>query len=617
MEDGSVRVGFCNQGSRKRKRNESKRDKMKKTRYSAPRGMNIFRPCLHNTKAFLCSKITPNAALRTRKRIYNVPDKTVQDNIVANLVSIENVKRQRPRQNKKAAKNQQTGKPKPHAFSVKYYLCTLDKKRYTVCKKCFMHVTGFKTKRLSTLSKKICEGISIQEKRGGDRVSYKSLAKKERVREFLSNLHGWESHYNRKKSKRIYLHSDLNRRKLTDLYNANVSPNFKVSKSMFRKIFLEEFNIGFRTPSSDMCSFCYRIDSEIRLEKKKHEVEQNINKIKDLILQKCVHKKKAKAFRTLLHKANEGDELTFCFDLQQVQPLPKASLAEAFYLRQLNFYVLGVVNPQTKNPVFYSWSENEAGRGSVEISSALSHFLSHLDLSNVRTVRLFCDGCPGQNKNNIVVRSLIHFLGSPESPQALKQIELTFPVRGHSFLPADRVFGRVEKLLRKRPVIENKEQYYKLYSEVGEVRKLGVDWHLFDFKVLSQRFKNVDGIKMRKRIFIKKFESSRILVKATEHYHYESPDETFKQLQKKGWGARRSFLPVPLLDLGHAVSAEKKADIESLLATMSHGDWKENPLFVWFKDIVYAPENEVAVANNHDDIEECDCLEEEDEAFHI
>lgn len=40
---------------------------------------------------------------------------------------------------------------------------------------------------------------------------------------------------------------------------------------------------------------------------------------------------------------NKDDDVTFCFDLRKVPPLPKTSLLEAFYKRQLSFYFFCVV----------------------------------------------------------------------------------------------------------------------------------------------------------------------------------------------------------------------------------------------------------------------------------
>lgn len=55
-----------------------------------------------------------------------------------------------------------------------------------------------------------------------------------------------------------------------------------------------------------------------------------------------------------------------------------------------------------------------------------------------------------------------------KSPEHLTEI-MTFPVRRHSFLPVDRSFSRVEKILKRHPVITSKEKYIEMYLEVGSV----------------------------------------------------------------------------------------------------------------------------------------------------
>lgn len=112
----------------------------------------------------------------------------------------------------------------------------------------------------------------------------------------------------------------------------------------------------------------------------------------------------------------------------------------------------------SRNPRFYQWSEDQGGRRATEIGSALFHHLNPLNLADKTMLRLFCDGC-GRNKN--------------EYPENIKEIYLTFPVRDYSLLPADRVFGRIEKTVTTVPLIT----FYKRY---GVVLLLEKDWGLND-----------------------------------------------------------------------------------------------------------------------------------------
>ena len=103
-----------------------------------------------------------------------------------------------------------------------------------------------------------------------------------------------------------------------------------------------------------------------------------------------------------------------------------------------------------------------AKRGSDEVISCLQHFLSQIPAS-VKTLSLYSDGCPGQNKNSNVMNYLV-------SVGKFSKITHTFPVRGHSFLPNDRDFGRTEMRKRKHERIFTAEQWADVIKK-ARVRK--------------------------------------------------------------------------------------------------------------------------------------------------
>ena len=60
--------------------------------------------------------------------------------------------------------------------------------------------------------------------------------------------------------------------------------------------------------------------------------------------------------------------------------------------------------------------------------------------------------------------------------------EYVFPVRSHSFLPADRVFGRIEQDLKKVDTILLPEDYYVVLRRHGSSHAYGEDWVSIDHK---------------------------------------------------------------------------------------------------------------------------------------
>ncbi|CAH1112115.1 unnamed protein product [Psylliodes chrysocephalus] len=77
-------------------------------------------------------------------------------------------------------------------------------------------------------------------------------------------------------------------------------------------------------------------------------------------------------------------------------------------MKKLSFYNLCITDVKNANPIFYTWTEEQAGKGSTKVSSALLNFLKTCDYNRKKVLKLFCDGCGGQNKNNIVIHILMY-----------------------------------------------------------------------------------------------------------------------------------------------------------------------------------------------------------------
>lgn len=421
---------------------------------------------------------------------------------------------------------------------------------------------------------------------------------------FIQKFPCSESHYSRVKTKRAYLTSNLNISKLHELYNKQCEVNERVNYKFFSRIFNNKFNIGFGSPATDICSLCTRRKLEIKLAKDE-SVKANLTT--DL----KVHKLRAKQFYSLMKEAKKErkSEVGYCFDLQQVQALPKVPIQEAYYARQLSFYCFCVCKLKGDTPYFYTWTEDEAGRGPNEISSALANFLSDMDLEGISTVSLFADGCGGQNKNSRVLHTLMVWLFN-DAPECMQSIVLHFPVRGHSYLPADAVFGQVDAKIRKIDTILTKEKYWDIYSQFGVVKKIDVDWQLFDVKGLSVSLKKLTGIQEFKRIFIKKFKTrdQGIVIKVKGVPFYRNDDETqqFNTLLKKRCIFRR--LALKTIQIGRSLPKEKIRDLNNLLQKYGGENWESVEDLKWYKNVL---QNAVDDVQNEEEEEQCDCEEED------
>jgi hypothetical protein len=171
--------------------------------------------------------------------------------------------------------------------------------------------------------------------------------------------------------------------------------------------------------------------------------------------------------------------------------LPKLPDQSAYFSQQINFYNFTVVKgnsktelcPETVNS--YVWVESQYAKNSNVIASAVHHTLvTHTFQETVEKIHLFADGCDGQNKNSIMMSMLAYYLGH-EAPDHIKTLEITFPIVGHSFLPPDRVFGLIERILKKQCVIINRREYEDIIAKFSTVLKLDEDWNIFDWKTVA------------------------------------------------------------------------------------------------------------------------------------
>ncbi|CAG4967551.1 unnamed protein product [Parnassius apollo] len=177
-----------------------------------------------------------------------------------------------------------------------------------------------------------------------------------------------------------------------------------------------------------------------------------------------VHKIRAKCFFDKLREDNQ-DLLILSFDCQKNLPLPKVADQSAYYSRQFNSYV---------------WTEDVASKGANEIASCLYHCLNHSNLDGKTKIRLVADGCGGQNKNSILLGMVAKWLH--DTQHSIDQVEIVFPVTGHSFIPPDRVFAMTEKEIRRLETITNPETYIDIMGSNATIRRLVTEVPIFDWK---------------------------------------------------------------------------------------------------------------------------------------
>lgn len=567
-------------------------------RYGAVRGPKLP-TCRHNSKALQCASLTNIVVVKFHDNFYSRVDKQSQDNFILKHIEINKVNRRRPSTQTRSGKE----------LSFKYFIRNnATKEIVPVCRTTFINALGITKHRVQGVGRRFfTTGKFTSERRGGDRKSRTFEDKKNAVISFIKSFKAIESHYCRNRNQRVYLSSELSIRKMWRIYDQQTTPShIKVKETYFRKIFTTFFNIGFGSPRTDVCSKCLELDEKIKTEKN----EQHKQK---LMVQKRLHKLRSKAFFELLRE-KRANLLTFTFDCQKNFALPRLPDQATYYSRQFYLYNFTIVQGTSKDPLkgntyIYTWGEHELPKGSNEIASCLYHRLNNTDFSGISVIRCMADGCGGQNKNSVVISMLSRWLAN-EAPQNVKKIECIFPVPGHSFIPPDRVFARIEKKIKTKEILSEPKDFYEILQEHGKVFHLGVDIADFDWKTYANNIIKPPAqwhfqFAPTKRFFLFKKENHCIHLQG--EFAYRS--ETGKPLGICKKGKHLSRINPQPVKIGKKLNPLKVRDVNKLLEKHYGEDWRNLGSLEFYKTII--DNGEVGENDDNPDDLVCEAMPEE------
>lgn len=133
---------------------------------------------------------------------------------------------------------------------------------------------------------------------------------------------------------------------------------------------------------------------------------------------------------------------SLAFDFHKNLGCPNITTNEVYYSRQLSCFTFNVHNLGTEGVHLYFYDETEARKGADEFCAMLYDYFVNVLPPEVEKVELFCDSCPGQNKNWSMIKFLHHMV---VKEKRFSNIKISFPVRGHSYLECDRDMALVNQ----------------------------------------------------------------------------------------------------------------------------------------------------------------------------
>ena len=132
---------------------------------------------------------------------------------------------------------------------------------------------------------------------------------------------------------------------------------------------------------------------------------------KDQIARKRQHVENKESARKLKSQAKEkslrnSENVSYAFGMQQLLPCPKSNCPSFFYKRKFYVQNLTVYNLGTSDVICLMWPGFEAKRGLNEVAACLSKYIEKKAVSGCKTIDMFSNKCPVQNKNQFVAHML-------------------------------------------------------------------------------------------------------------------------------------------------------------------------------------------------------------------
>ena len=354
---------------------------------------------------------------------------------------------------------------------TEYFILKSDGVSHNICLNSFMAIFSISRDRLSNIKRKLIKNqLNLKDCRGGARTTDDIKKTQNSIREHIGLQEFKISHYNREKDpvNRKYLPSHLS---IMEIYKEFCKTNM-TTYYQYKNIFQKEFDIKFSKPKIDICDYCLHYYNSEKTGISKNKAEEKNSFLK--------HLNDANYFYSELNTKTKENEIKISFDLMKMLPLPFVRNNKAYYSRSIWLYSSGIVEKNyagKETTYFYNWTEWDGKKGSNEVTSILYTHLLKI-IGTYKKIFLYCDNCGGQNKN-IILFSMLLFLSS----KFKVYIKILYPVRGHSFLPSDRSFGRVEQKRKNIDMIMTVSEYTKLFQRVGEVNIAGENFFFSDWKI--------------------------------------------------------------------------------------------------------------------------------------
>lgn len=206
----------------------------------------------------------------------------------------------------------------------------------------------------------------------------------------------------------------------------------------YRKIFNEQFNIGFFIPKKDQCEQCsiYKIAEGIEKAALKEKYDQHL-----------AEKEKSREEKANDKAMVSSSFIVACYDLQAVMTVPNGEISTFYYKSKINCLNFTISELKLDKTECFFWDESQGHRGANEIGTCVLKYLQKKSscADEYLDITFYSDNCCGQQKNQYIIGVYIYAV------QYLKIRSIThkFLIRGHTQNEGDAVHSVIEKQVKR------------------------------------------------------------------------------------------------------------------------------------------------------------------------
>jgi hypothetical protein len=389
-----------------------------------------------------------------------------------------------------------------------------------ICKTVYLKLNGITDYFLSAIQKHLHENGLMERIHGNTGHSPKLLSRvfinfevSSTVKQFLiqySNTFGLPSPLRHKSDSDvfIYLPTDKNYKSIYQEYKTyfNIEyPNEKViSYDSFLKLWHELVpHIKFQPPASDLCETCTNFKAKLAV------VKNDIEQYNNISIQYKEHREVADLERehynnNIIESKNDLSIGHICYDWAQNISIPYSpqQVGAIFFKNTFSVHLFGVCTTDEGQNIQLNFiiGEDELpegiSKGANTTLNMVYYALKEFGKKEKKHLRITCDNCSGQNKNNLS----LWFWAWLIMLKWYDDIIVNFMIPGHTKFICDSYFGKVKKIYWKTKIntMDDIEQVVNISAEENKaVRyKDGLGWTWYDFNnFLKPNFKPLPNIK--------------------------------------------------------------------------------------------------------------------------